>query len=172
MALVLETGAGLPNSNSYATEAMADAYAADRGNTTWTDSADDKEAALIRATAAIDAQYRGRFAGWRTNNRDQALEWPRADAYDADDNLIDSDEIPTEIIQATIEAAFRELASPGAMMPDLDRGGDIKRLQAGSVSVEYSASASVRTAFTLIDGILSRLFRNVATGLYGRTVRV
>ncbi len=138
MPIVVEDGTGLETANSYCSEDTADEYFDDRGNTAWGTSTGDKEAALIRASAAIDATYRTRYPGYKTNLRDQGLEWPRTSAYDAQNNLVEG--VPIEIIQATCEAAARELAEAGSMMPDLSRGGDVRRLQAGSVSIEYGAS--------------------------------
>jgi hypothetical protein len=85
------------------------------------------------------------------------MEWPRSDAYDNSDELIAADEIPVEIIQATCEAAVRELADPGAMMPDLERGGGVRRLKAGSVEIEYGANAANQTTFSAISALLSGL---------------
>lgn len=170
MSLILEDGTAPAGANSYATETMADDYFDARGNTTWTDSTDDKEAALIRATQAIDALYRGRWPGYRSNFRSQNLEWPRTNAYDTEGNIIDSDEIPQEVIDATCEAAIRELATSGSMIPDLDRGGDIRAITAGSVSIQYGAAAAVTTTFSLIDGILSKII-GAATPYTVRLVR-
>src|SRR6185436_4655409 len=128
--ILVEDGTGLSDANSYVSEDDADTYFDDRGNTTWGTSTDDKEAALIHATAAIDALYRYRFTGYKTNMRDQALEWPRTASYDAQGNLVEG--VPVEIVQATCEAAYRELQEAGSMAPDLSRGGDVRRLQAGS----------------------------------------
>src|SRR5689334_1390384 len=155
MALILEDGTAPDGANSYATEAMADDYFDARGNTTWTDSTDDKEAALIRATAAIDAAYGSRFQGYRTNFREQDLQWPRTGAYDNEGNIIAGDEIPQELINATCEAAYRELTAVGSMMPDVERGGDIRLIKAGTVAIEYGPGASAYTTFTLIDSILA-----------------
>lgn len=172
MTIVVEDGTGLPNANSYVSEADADAYATDRGHTDWVDSAEDKEAALIRATAAIDAIYGYKFSGWRVNGRDQALEWPRTGAYDREENVVVDDSVPVEVEHATVEAAIRELASPGSMMPDLERGGDIRRLKAGSVEVEYAATAAATTTRQIIDGILAPLFgTGVVASFVGRAVR-
>lgn len=156
MPLVLEDGTGLASANSYVSETDADTYFDDRATTDWTgDTTSDKEAALIRASAAIDATYRARFPGWRSNGRDQGLEWPRTNAYDYEGLPVDG--VPVEIINATCEAALIELTDPGAMTPDLERGGQIRAMSAGSVSIEYAAAASATTTRTLIDGILSSL---------------
>lgn len=176
MTIIVEDGTPVTGANSYSGVADADSYHAARGNAAWTESSTSpdqgKTAALIRATAAIDATYRGRWPGYRTSGRHQSLEWPRTAAYDIEGNPIAGTEIPQEVKDAVCEAALRELSDAGSMMPDLERGGDIRRLQAGSVAIEYGANARARTAYTLIDGILSSLLQSGSGGgLFGIAVR-
>jgi len=168
MAIVVEDGSGLADSNSYASEDDFGTYCDDRGITP---ASGDAESALIRATQWIDDTYRSRFPGTRVNGRDQALEWPRAAAYDASGFLIDEDEVPTEIVKATCEAALRELTEAGSLAPDLDRGGQIKEWQAGSVRIVYGANASAETVFQAIDGILSGILTGSSSGLFATAVR-
>lgn len=171
MSLIVEDGTGKTDANAYVALADCVAYAAARGLTFPASPAGPAEAAIIRATTAIDATYRSRFSGEKLNGRAQALEWPRKYATDATGSSIDSDEVPFEIVEATCEAAVRELATPGGMMPDLERGGQIKALSAGSVSIEYGSNASAQTTFSLIDGILSGLIGGGNSGLFGQAVR-
>lgn len=168
MALVLEDGSAPDGANSYATETMLGDYADARGITLATG---DAEAALIRATAAIDIRYRGQFSGTKTNGRDQALQWPRSGAVDAEGLAIASDEIPQEVIDATCEASIRELTEAGSMLPDLDRGNNIKRLKAGSVEIEYGSNASSVTTFQLIDGIMASLLGSAPSPYAASAVR-
>lgn len=170
MTLNVEDGTGKSDSDAYASLDDAAAYASARGLTFPASPAGPAEAAIIRATAAIDATYRARFPGQRTNGRAQSLEWPRKCAGDAEGNPIGSDEIPQEIISATIEAAVRELASPNSMLPDLERGGGIRSLQAGSVRIEYGANASAQTVYSIIDGLLSGLIGG-SNGMFAEAVR-
>lgn len=174
MAFLVEDGTGLAAANSYVSVANAEAYADDRGLTFTSGSTANKQSALVRATAAIDAEYGALFSGWRANDRSQALEWPREDAYDREDNLIANNEIPDELVEATIEGAVRELATPGSLMPDLGRGGEIKRVRAGSVEVEYSDAASATTVYSLIAGILAPILsrRAAAVSMTGTTTRI
>lgn len=175
MPLIVETGAGIINANSYATESVLETYAEERALTLATG---DAEAALIRGTQYVDT-YRDRFPGYRTKRRLQGLEWPRAGAYtyisstgrelywgsnqlqhhtpyyDQGYDWIASDVVPIEIIRATCEAAIRELVQPGSMQPDLDRGGRIHSLSAGSVSVVYQGSAPPYATTIIIDSILA-----------------
>jgi hypothetical protein len=172
MTIVVEDGSGKSDANSYVSVADASDYAAARGLTFTTSPSGSAEAALIRGTAAIDAAYRSRFPGQRANGRTQALEWPRKYAGDAEGNPIGSDEIPQEVINATIEAAVREMASPNSMMPDLERGGAIKEIQAGSVDITYADGAPVATSFQLIEGILSGLLNRLNGGATVDLLRV
>lgn len=179
MAFVVEDGTGLPNANSYLAVADADAYNVDHGNTAWLGADVDKQAALIRATAYIDASYRGRFPGYPTSGRIQNREWPRVGAFvripdngRTDAFLYDNqrdftyiggiyylavNEIPREIKAAVAEGALRELTDPGSLTPDLDRGNAISRLKAGPVEIAYSGAATATTVFQAIDLALASL---------------
>lgn len=173
--MILEDGSGVPDANSYTTLDDAITYCTDHGLTFAASPSTLGEAALIRASIAIDARYSGSYPGYRMAGRSQGLQWPRAAAYDASGWLISDREIPIEIIQATIEAAVRELVEPNSMMPDLERGGQIQSIRAGPVEITYSSTASARTTFTLIDGILSNVLSGLGGsggGLFGMAVRI
>lgn len=175
MTIVVEDGEGLEDAVSYVSLDDAIAYCASHGLTFAAASPSAPgEAALIRATKAIDSRYGSSFPGYRKSGRDQALQWPRLAAYDSEGWLIADDEIPTEVIEATIEAAVREFATPGSMMPDLERGGAIQSIRAGSVGITYASNASAKTEFTLIDGIMANVLNGTDSnggGLFGRAVR-
>lgn len=171
MTLIVEDGTGLANADAYVSLDDCVAYATARGLTFPSSPADAAEQAIIRATSAIDAMYRSRFPGQRLNGRAQALEWPRKNAYDAAGETVESDAVPVEIVSATCEAAIRELATPGSMMPDLERGGGIRSLKAGSVAIEYSGNASALTTYTTINGILSGLLSAASMSFIGVAVR-
>lgn len=159
MALTVEDGTGLAAAESYVSVSDCEAYCTAKGLVFASGSTTDKETALRRATDAIDAIYRSRFPGVRRKYRNQAKEWPRLGAADASGYPVPYDAVPVEIKNATCEAAVRELAEAGTMAPDLDRGGAIRRIKAGSVEVEYGANASAGSVFTVIDGLLSGLLR-------------
>lgn len=163
MAFTVEDGTGIEGANSYVSENDLGTYTDDRGVTL---ASGDAEAALIRATASIDAIYRSRFPGWRTNGRSQGLEWPRSGASDAEGNEIAEDEIPVEIVNAVCEFAVRELTTPGSTAPDLERGGNIRRMKAGSVEIEYGGNATANTVFQIVDGILAGLLGGNSTSQY------
>lgn len=171
MPIVVEDGTGKADAEAYVSVANCTAYCAARG-LAFTGSTAHQEQAIVRATQWIDARYRGRWQGYRRHGRDQALDWPRLEVID--DNAreaIDGDELPVEIVDATCEAAARELAVPNSLSPDLRRGGAVKRYKAGSVEVEYSASASPETVYRKIDDILAPLMARTVSGLTSKAVR-
>jgi hypothetical protein len=181
MALIVETGTGAANSESYVSVADCAAYAVNFGASFPTTDTTACEAALRRATSAIDNRYRPRFPGYRTNRFKQALEWPRSAAFyytpQASDmpfgplggqgygqgyrlyeyDQIDSNVIPPQVISACCEAAIRELAVPGTLAPDLDRGNAVAALKAGSVSITYDANAPRITVYHVLEQKLSAL---------------
>lgn len=169
--LVVEDGTGKADANAYVSLSDCADYCAARGLSFPSSPSEPGEQAIIRATAAIDAKYRARFPGSKLNGRAQALQWPRTGAYDADDEEISSDEIPIEIVMATCEAAVREMEEAGSMMPDLERGGDIRSLKAGSVAIEYSGAAPATTTFSIIDGILAPLLGSAQASFVASSVR-
>lgn len=151
--MALNTTPSAQDADSYVSVEDCAAYAAKKGLAFAASPIEPAEQALRRATAWIDATYRIRFPGAATDVW-QALEWPRAGVvYRGED--YDETKIPQQIKDATCEAAVREIASPGSLSPDLERGGAVKRLKAGPVEVEYADSADLTTTFTTIDGLLS-----------------
>lgn len=115
MSLIVETGSGLTNANSYISVADADTYVADHGNeSVWTAATTaQKEAALRNATQYIDLQYGSKFKSSKTNidsGSRQALQFPRIAVTDDDGYLYDDDEMPDCLKHATVEAALRILA--------------------------------------------------------------
>lgn len=168
--MIVEDGTGLPDADSYASEADFEAHAESHGLT----YTGDVETALVRATAWIDGAFRSRFPGARTNGRSQGLEWPRRNATDASGEAIADDEIPAEIVRATAAAALRELTSVGSLSPDVTGGGAIrrerKRLGSMEKETEYAVSDGQRSPaprFPEIDAILSGLI-----GSRGATIRL
>lgn len=151
--MALDTTPGAQDADSYVSVEDCAAYAAKKGLAFPTSPAEPAEQALRRATAWLDSTYRIRFPGAATDVW-QALEWPRVGVIYRGQPF-DEDTIPQQIKDACCEAAVREMAEPGALAPDLERGGAVKRLKAGSVEVEYADSADLTTTFTTIDGLLS-----------------
>ena len=131
------------------TEAEADAYAQPRGWSDWAAAtADDKTAALRRGQDAIAGLYNAR---WTVE--------------------FENDDAPDQVKFAIVEAARRELSDPGSMQPDLDRGGKIKQMQAGSVNMVFADGAPAETTFAAIDGLLAGLVRSKTNTTFGFMAR-
>ena len=161
--IVLETGLGVAGSNCYESVANADAYHASHGNTAWTGLDPAKEAALIRATFALDDKYAWRG---RKSSQEQGLAWPRTGAVDNDGFTLTL--VPAKLKAAVCEAALVELATPGALVAALARGGAVKRAKVAGVEEEYFAVASNATRYPAIENLL----KSLVEGSLGGSVKV
>ena len=149
MTLIVETGSGASDSESYISVADATTRHTAFGNTAWTGSDAVKEAALRRATAHIEQAYRGRFIGTRLT-RDQALSWPRygvsVDGYDVPSTIV-----PAELANACADLAVRALTE--TLAPDQTRG--VLRKKIGPLETEYDPNSPQAKRFTAIDRMLA-----------------
>ncbi|AEP08893.1 DnaT-like ssDNA-binding protein [Micavibrio aeruginosavorus] len=141
MAFVVEDGTGLPDANSYASVAEADAYHTDRGNAAWTGSNSVKQAALVRATDYVEQAYAGRWKGCALTE-EQALSFPRDEAV-----------VPAKLKQAVIQLALEAIATD--LNPTQDRA--VKREKVDVIEVEYMDNARNGKTRPAIDGLLSGL---------------
>lgn len=119
MALVVEDGTGtIVGANSYESVAEFDAYCNARGmEVTSQYVSTDKERALIRSTEYIDLISGPRFKGRRLLST-QALRFPRACLYDPEFCWVPITGIPVQLKSALSEYAYRELITPGSLLPD------------------------------------------------------
>jgi hypothetical protein len=177
--MTLVTTPGAANADSYATVAEADAYFLTRGITAWTGADAVKEPALRRATTYLDNQYRGKWIGIATGET-QALAWPRIDGYrdiyraytypltGPEGFAIADDVIPTQVKNATIEAALLAMANV-SLEPTLARGGQIKSIgkSVGPLrkDIVYMDGAPAVDRYLAIEGLL----RGLVTGTPGST---
>lgn len=158
----LDTTVGGPASDSYGTEVEATTYHTAMGNSDWTGTTGEKEAALRRAAVWLDGAYRSRWPGSRASGRAQAREWPRSSAYDYDGVLMDDTTIPTEVAQAQFEAALAELLSPGSLSPRLSSSQIVKSERVGPIAVEYAVSekSGVEAIYPVL-GVVERLLSGI-----------
>jgi hypothetical protein len=163
--LITETGAGLPNAESYASVAAADARCAALGVTDWAPRSEaDKEVALRNATRFMLATYRQRWAGRRVYQA-QALDWPRWNVV-VDKFPVLSTIVPTEVVNACIDLAVR-VADGTELMPDLERA--IKQDTVGPITTIYADGSPERPRYTAVDGMLAPYL--CGSGTSGRLVR-
>jgi len=147
----------------YGSAANFTTYHEDRGRTVpaeWTDSI--KEAALLLASEWIDNLYGESFYGYPTDGFLQERQWPREDARTNTypEHLFTNTETPDNVADATYEAAFRELTSPGALNVDFTPNKYNKASVDGAVTVEYAQNLTVNDAqvqIRVVDPILSPL---------------
>lgn len=107
---VVETGEGLPESNSYVDLDEASAYYRVRGYTLWFDlTADIQQAVLISATLFVDTYYD--WAGYKRYD-DQALEFPRTGIKNPVTKL-EIDDVPNVLQRIVLEAAKKIVTKDG-----------------------------------------------------------
>ena len=171
MAITVENGTGLTNSDSYISVADADSYIAlyMRNSSTWTDlSTANKELYLKEATQALDVLYARRWVGTRLKEL-QALAFPREGAYDQDGFSIDATTVPTRVKNATVEMAWRTLNVGGVDTTTGDSTSLIPdRVAGGNIAEEDVQAGSVRSKTTYVGGKTStKYFKKVELLLTG-----
>ena len=128
---------GATDTNSYCTEAEADAYHETRlFVAVWTAAnAATKVAALLWAARLLDERMEWDADSWVTDYG-QSMQWPREGMYDRNGNVIPNDEIPQALKDAQAELARNLIAS--------ERTGDVTEgiagLKVGSIDVQFSDS--------------------------------
>lgn len=167
LTLVLETGAGLTNSNTYVSVAECDAYHdAQLRATDWTGaSAGDKDKAVAMATRMIDAEMD--FFGWKSKET-QALQWPRALARNPDvyggyigvpiqtaGTYFDSATIPKALKDATCEFARVLLAEDRTRNPDSEGLKSVAIYQ--GISVVFDPATVQPVLHRIVTAMLSAL---------------
>jgi hypothetical protein len=134
MAFTVEDGSGVVDANAYVSVAFADTYHSDRNQHTWDDLNDDeKEGFIVRASDYIDKRFGRKFRGFR-QTKNQGLEWPRLDAFDDDDYVLD--EIPSQLQKATSEYALRAIDNDQLAPDNEDTGLDASFTKVGPIEIE------------------------------------
>lgn len=176
MALIVTPGSS--TADSFVSVADCDAYATKQGLSDWTAAADSpaeiKESALRRATAFLSSRAFS-WKGYRTNGRDQALAWPRADVEDEEGEAVASDAIPVEIVSACCEIAAREVVTPGFCSPDSTLTDRVKSERIGPMAVEYvtapNNAEAARPVMLKVQDLVGGLIDGSSNPLVGSTVR-
>lgn len=150
MALITETGAALPDAESYCTVAFADQYHEQRANTGWVGLEPiQKEAYLRRATEYMLATYRQRWKGVRTTST-QALDWPRVEV------LVDGFELADITVPVEVQKACAILALK-AIKGELDPEPTavVKRKKVDALEVEFFESAAPLKQHKVVADLLA-----------------
>lgn len=176
MALVKEDGSGVSGANTYATAADLTSYAAARGITIPSDTA-EKERLLTLAMDAIES-LENTFLGARSDPT-QDLSWPRYDETTDDGSItlsnnqvVEMDSIPKQLITAQCQLACDQQS---AEYFTLSTGQVVIEDTVGPLTTKYAAPVDgggdgISTSFTKFDAIISILQQASATHL--RTVRI
>jgi hypothetical protein len=130
-------------------------------------------AAMLRGSLVID-RYEPKFSGTRTGGFDQERAWPRTGAVTYYGQAIPSDAVPQAVINASYEASFLELNTPGSLSPVVTGSSMTKREKVGELEVEYAVSANGSSAdavaaatpvVTMIEGLLWQFMRMCVPGI-------
>ena len=152
--MVVETGEGLTDANSYVGIEFADDYFAYRGISGWGSLTQEaKEQYLIRATDFIDSiyQWRGKKA-----TAEQALRFPRVNLTDYEGNEIVG--VPTCLKQAVCDAA--NISSNGTeLFQTKNENGEVVSETITTLSFTYAKSdkSEKTSSTTLYDSINTKL---------------
>lgn len=153
MALIVEDGTGKSDANAYCSQAFADAWHLARGITNWASmTTDERDAAIVRATAYLVQVYRTRWSGSRFKEA-QALDWPRVAVPQRDidgEPYVAHTVVPIEVQQACAELAFK--AAAGDLF--VDEGQAVKRKKVDSLEIEYQDGSSSRVHYAAIEALL------------------
>lgn len=163
--LIVESGLGSADSESFASVAEALSYHDLRGNTNWaTISLLNQEEALRRATDFMEQVYRLNWKGSRINST-QALSWPRY-GFEVDGYYLPSNTVPKLVKNACCELAFK--AASGDLTPDLAQR--VLREKIGPLEVEYDRNSAQYTVYRAINNMLASLL-NGTGGEFRKVVR-
>lgn len=168
MALVLEDGTGLSNSNAYTDNAGADVYHADRPNAAAWALLTNQDELLVAATDFLKDES---LFPWRGTKKThvQALAWPRTGAQERHGPAIPDNEVPARVANATAELAF--ILSTTTLHPVITRSsGDVRKERVDVIETEYFSSKfrtnnpeDYTAIVTSVMGLLYPLLRSVST---------
>jgi hypothetical protein len=156
MALIIENGTAVLNSDSYVTRAKYIAYALALGIVIADDSAADIE--LIESAQFIES-HDSNLKGYRLN-RDQSMAWPRG-LVETDGWLWNSDEIPRNLELAQMAIALDVHAGVDLYNPQPEKIIKSELIE-GAVDVEYFGQDSAvklsrsSRARALLNSLLKR----------------
>lgn len=164
MTLIVEDGSGITGAEAYVSVATADAYFAARTHltlyATWSGlTTAQKEGCLREGADYLDAEFGSQYRGSRAG-RIQGKLWPRVNALDDEGYILSN--LPIELQQANCELAARAATAP--LANDLERGGNIKRMKAGSVELEYSEGAPIATSYGIVTKLLAPILNCTQEG--------
>ena len=153
MALIIEDGSEVTGANSYVSVAVARSILAQYGQDLDVDNT-IAEQQLLFGMSYVE-QFRAQYTGTK-KTREQSTQWPRYNAI-LDTWTIQSDEIPVELINSQVFAAYEN--SLGANLEANDSGRKIASEKVDSLQVSYfkSSATSTSVVYSRVMNELTRL---------------
>lgn len=137
MSLIVEDGSIVTNANALITVVYFKEYADLQGwDYSTYDDTTDIEPAIVRGSQHISDGF---SYGGIKQSRDQSFSWPRHSAYDGDGYVILSTVIPTQVMKASCEAAWRELQNANSLDPDVTLSDRVTSETVGPISTSYAS---------------------------------
>ena len=157
MALVIQSNPPVTGANSYSS-LLAFKARLDSQLRVYAGKTDPQlEAALIAATEYMDTRFN--FIGYRVA-ADQATEWPRQNAWDDRGDRVEG--VPSQVIRACQEYAWRALTLVGGLAPDpvRDETGQAVQSKSSTVgplseSVTYASVFATMPEYPQADRLLT-----------------
>lgn len=164
MAITVEDGSNVAGANSYVD--LADARTLLQALGQDLDVVDaTAEQQILNAARYVEA-FRARYQGWKTTNG-QPMQWPRSGVV-IDDEYIDSDTIPQDLIDAQIFAAY-EYAQGQTLQPSSPGQSVQSEEVVGAVKVSYFDTGVIDGSPTLVrvNDSLNPLFESGGATMRG-----
>ena len=131
--ITVEDGSIVEDANSYINVDDVREFAANRG-VALPESDDDVAILILKAMDYLEG-FRDQFQGTRTEGREQALQWPRADVQ-IDGFDVDDDEIPVELRNCVAQLCMEQYANGLNLTPTV--GAFVTEEKVGPITVKYS----------------------------------
>lgn len=145
-------------SEFYGTAVGFEAYHSTRGRSASIYDAAEVNVALLVASEWLDGAFGYRWPGYKVGDRQQQTrDWPRSWVQDREGYPVDANSVPSEIENATYEAALRHLQDDAALLSDYTPNRYKRVSIEGSVSAEYLSltAEQVQKQFPIIGQILA-----------------
>lgn len=147
-----------------------EAYWVARGQTAAIAAYDEPEItpALLVASGYLDAAFRSQFMGLKHGGRDQIAEWPRDGVQDIYGYAIPNTVPPREVVNATYEAALRQLQTPGIFFKDYNPSQYRSVSVSGAVSVQFAIGSAYdfQTQMPQLAAVLAPILTGLGSGSF------
>lgn len=145
-------------------------YWNDRGQQVAIIAFDDDQisAALLVASGYLDAAFMSQWMGLKHDGRAQIREWPRDGVQDIYGYAIDNTVPPREVVNATYEAALRQLQTPGVFFKDYNPSKYKSVSVSGAVAAVFAVGSAYdfQTQMPQIAAILMPILTGLGAGAF------